>query len=196
MTSQKIKLNNVKTTAVFSAVWAGIEISLTPILSTVKFPLRGFVLSIFAVVILVAAGKFVDKKGNLFSIGIACATLKFALTGHFSIAAVFAVILQGLIAELIIKPGSTSKIRAVLTGTLILTYTFVHGLLLQTLYFGKSIFDVYGKFLSFITGSNDENLLIYLLYFLSVLYFICGAFAGYTGFNLSEKINKQLQINE
>jgi len=187
--------NEFISTALFGALWGVIEISLGTILHASKIPFRGTLLTIIAVVLITISRSFINYKGSMTAISSVAATLKLITLPGFNITPFIAIMMQGIIAEIVFSFFTYSFISSLLTGSLILLYTLIHSLIMQGIFFGFGIYNVYLEILNSIGKAiNYEGemslILIPLIFF---LYIFIGAGAGWFGYVTSNRTKEILQ---
>jgi len=197
MKNDDIKYRDIKTTALFSALWAAIELSIGTILHASKIPFRGTILTIIAIIIITTSRSFVNYKGSIIAISSVTATLKLVTLPGFNITPFFAIFIEGLIGEIIFSLFSYSRLTSIITGSLTLLYTLIHSLIMQGVFFGFGIYKVYLGILNSIGKEiNYRGEISYLIIPLMVFaYILLGAFAGWFGWKTAKRAKEILQEN-
>ncbi|HMN17371.1 MAG TPA: ECF transporter S component [Ignavibacteriaceae bacterium] len=189
--------NELITTALFGALWGVIEISLGTILHASKIPFRGTALTIIAVVLITTSRSFINYKGSVIAISTVAATLKLVTLPGFNITPFIAILMQGIIAEIIFSFFNYNFISSLLAGSAIMFYTLVHSLLMQGVFFGLGIYNVYiqvlnsaGKAINY-----EGEMSLILIPVIVLLYIISGAGAGWFGFTTANRTKELLKEN-
>lgn len=182
--------------AVFGVVWGIFEITAGNALHLAKIPLRGFLLSFFAAIILVAAKGIVQYRSSLIVIGIICATLKTATTGAFLINPIAAILLESFIAELVFHFLRRTSFSSIIAGISVLLYTFLHSLIAQLFFFGTDILAFYDKTFSAVFSNietHNFSIAIIVLGIYGILHLIFGGIAGFIGFKFSKRTMQHIE---
>jgi len=195
MMKKEIDQNEFISTALFGALWGLIEISLGTILHASKIPFRGTVLTIIAVVIITISRSFINYKGSMTAISSVAATLKLITLPGFNITPFIAIMMQGIIAEIVFSFFTYSFISSLLTGSLILLYTLIHSLIMQGIFFGFGIYNVYLEILNSIGKAinYEGEMSLILIPLIVFLYIFIGAGAGWFGYVTSNRTKEILQ---
>jgi hypothetical protein len=197
MKNDDIKYRDIKTTALFSALWTAIELSIGTLLHASKIPFRGTILTIIAIILITISRSFVNYKGSIIAISSVTATLKLVTLPGFNITPFFAIFIEGLIGEIVFSLFSYSRLTSIINGSLTLLYTLIHSLIMQGVFFGFGIYKVYLGIINKIGKEMNYNGEIsYLVVALIILsYLILGAFAGWFGWKTAKRAKEILQEN-
>lgn len=189
--------NQVITTALFSAMWGVIEVSLGTLLHASKIPFRGTLLTIIAVILITLSRSFNNYKGSILVISSVAATLKLITLPGFNITPFIAILMQGMIAEIIFSIFKYNLVSALLTGASIMIYTLAHGLIMQGVFFGLGIYNIYIDILNSIGKAINYKgeISLILVPVIVFLYILTGAFAGWFGYTSANRTKEILQEN-
>ncbi len=196
MKNLKLNKEELVLIAIFSAIWAAVEILIGNYLHLLKIPFRGTLLTFFAAIILNIANKFIRKRGALLLMAIVTSSLKALSAGGFVITPIIAILMEAIIAEFIFILMKTNLFSSIIAGISIMLYTLAHGLIAQIFIFGIDIISVYNfiaQELSGILGINIANI-YYFLSFLIILYLIAGIFAGFLADRIFQKTFAKLEF--
>jgi hypothetical protein len=180
--------------AVFSALWAAIEIVIGTLLVMLQMPFRGAVLTAVALGILVVVRKMVPKKGTAIAMAAVVAVIRLTVGGPKILTIAPALVVEGALVEIafLIVPGETlapNKLRCVLAGILAVTYSFLHSILMVGLLAG-----IHGQNLSvvitYIESFRIGTMTLWLaLLLLALAHALLGAGAGLISWRLTRRIN-------
>ncbi len=195
MMKKEIDQNEFISTALFGALWGLIEISLGTILHASKIPFRGTVLTIIAVVIITISRSFINYKGSIIAISSVAATLKLITLPGFNITPFIAIMMQGTIAEIVFSFFTYNLVSSLFTGSLILLYTLIHSLIMQGIFFGFGIYNVYLEILNSIGKAinYEGEISLILIPVIVFLYIFIGASAGWFGYATANRTREILQ---
>ncbi len=192
--SKNLQQNDITITAIFGAFWGVIEVTLGTMLQISKIPFRGTFLTLIAIFIIMVSRSFLNYKGAILSVSFTAASLKLISIVGFNITPFFAIIMEGLIAELIFLLFPYSVFSSVAAGSLILFYTLIHGLIMQGIFFGPGIYGVYITIINGIGGEISYNgELSYLVIPVIVVFYLCtGGLMGWFGWKSGERAHEIL----
>jgi ABC-type thiamin/hydroxymethylpyrimidine transport system permease subunit len=127
--------------AIFSALWAAIEILLGTLMVMLQMPFRGAILTGIALVILIMVRKMVPKRGTAIAMAVVVAIIRVIMGGPKILTIAPALIIEGALIEaaLVIIPGNSpapNQFRCITAGILAVTYSFVHTILMVGLLAG------------------------------------------------------------
>lgn len=187
--------NELITTALFGALWGVIEVFLGTILHASKIPFRGTVLTIIAVVLITTSRSFINYKGSMIAISAVVATLKLITLPGFNITPFIAIIMQGIIAEIIFSFFNYNFISSLFAGSSILIYTLIHSLIMQGIFFGLGIYNVYIELLNSIGKAinYDGQMSLVLIPVIFLLYILIGAGTGWFGYATANRTKEILK---
>lgn len=181
--------------AVFGALWGLLEMTLGVALKGLRIPFTGFIMVALVTVILLVARRFTPRPGSLALMGGVAALLKVFSMGGFILGPVGAIVMEGLVAELVLTGLGFNRVSAVLTGMLLLAYTTVHPLLAQTILYGGEIVPIYLDILgkgARLLGMADAGLVVVGSVWLSAIA-VLGAATGLAGLRLGEDVELRVR---
>jgi len=192
-----LRKNDIILTALFGALWGVIELSLGTVLHASKLPFRGTILTIVAVVLISVSRSFITYKGSVIAISSVAASLKLITIPGFNITPFIAIIVEGIIGELVFTVLSYNFISSLITGSLILIYTLIHSFVMQGVFFGFNIYNVYIDIINSIGKSiNYKGEISYLVIPLIVfIYILLGSLAGWFGWAAANRAKEILKEN-
>lgn len=192
---EKLSESNLVNTAVFAAVWGLAEISIGTFLHASKIPFHGAIMSLAAISILVTAKSVLNYKGSLILLGIVTATFRLFLGVGFNITPFAAILIESLIAEIILNRFGFNRITCVITGALIMTYTLLHGLIMQAIFLGTDIYKVYYQLILNFTNKIGlaENIVLIALLSVPFVHLTFGALSASFGFSVGSQIQKLME---
>ncbi|HSL90671.1 MAG TPA: hypothetical protein VK870_15310 [Ignavibacteriaceae bacterium] len=187
--------NELITTALFGALWGVIEVFLGTILHASKIPFRGTALTIIAVVLITTSRSFINYKGSMIAISAVAATLKLITLPGFNITPFIAIIMQGIIAEIVFSFINYNFITSLFAGSSIMLYTLIHSLIMQGIFFGLGIYNVYIDLLNSIGKAinYDGQLSLVLIPVIFLLYILIGVGAGWFGYATANRTKEILK---
>jgi hypothetical protein len=180
---------NIIYTLVFGITWGFLEILLGSMLYNFSLIFKGIIISSITVLILVSVKSFILYKSSLIFVGIIAALLRGAASGFIITNAVFAIIIEAVIAELIFSVWSYKNITAVISGSLIVLYSYIHSLI-----FHGSLPAAYIKYLyrttveSLISIEISDTVLTAVLIVYGVIIILIGATVGRLSWLFKEHI--------
>jgi hypothetical protein len=194
---QDLKNKEIILTAVFGALWGIMEISLGTLLHASRIPFRGTMMTIAAVVIITISRSFINYKGSVIAVCSIAATIKLITLPGFNITPFVAILAEGIIGEIIFSSFSYNLFTSVITGSAILLYTLAHSLVMQGIFFGFGIYNVYLDIMNSIGRAINYNgrissVMIPLIVF---FYVLLGSAAGWFGWR-SAKRSKDILESE
>lgn len=192
---KELNYNEFIITALFGALWGIIEISLGTILHASKIPFRGTALTIIAVVLITTSRSFINYKGSMILISTVAATLKLIMLPGFNITPFIAILMQGIIAEIVFTFFSYQLISSLLAGSFIMLYTLIHSLLMQGIFFGLGIYNVYIEIMNSIGKAinYEGQMSLILIPVIVFIYILTGAGAGWFGYLTANRTKEILQ---
>ncbi len=187
--------NELITTALFGALWGVIEVFLGTILHASKIPFRGTALTIIAVVLITTSRSFINYKGSMIAISAVAATLKLITLPGFNITPFIAIMMQGIIAEIVFSFFNYNFISSLFAGSSIMLYTLIHSLIMQGIFFGLGIYNVYIELLNSIGRAinYDGQMSLVLIPIIILLYILFGAGAGWYGYATANRTKEILK---
>jgi len=129
--------------AVFGALWGLMEITLGTALKGTRLPFSGAILACIAAVIVLTGRAFVQRRGAMLMMGGVAALLKIFSVGTVIAGPFFAILIEALLAEAMVALLGLTRPGCILAGMAMVTYTVLHPLITQGLFFGGRIYEVY-----------------------------------------------------
>jgi hypothetical protein len=169
-------------------IWGLGEILLGNLLQSSILPIRGILLTGLSILAIVTAKKISAFKGSIIFLGIIVGFLKFVSYQTVNHSAIYAVILQAVLAELIFLIINNFNYASVLTGILLSFYTFIHGLVMHGVYFGTHIVSTYRSMIIDVSIFNSINSKEGILIFIATLHLLIGFIWGVFSLYFSNKI--------
>ncbi len=176
-----------------TALWAFSEAFMGGILHGLKIPFAGLVLAFVASVCITLIALGNNKKGQIFKATLLVIAVKFILSPHTPPMAYVAVLIQGVVGEILFLNRKTLKLAAFALTLFSLLYSAFQHLLILTVIFGKGFWQAIDIFLNKITQTFVKDAVHYSLY-LILFYTGCYLIAGITGGFLNIKIIKSVQL--
>ncbi len=192
--SKQEELNrNIIYTFLFGVTWGFLEILMGSMLYNFSLIFKGVIISSITVLLLVSVKSFILYKSSLMFVGIIAALLRCAASGFVITNAVFAIIIEAFIAEVIFSVWSYKSITAVFSGSLIVLYSYIHSLV-----FHGSLPAAYIKYLyrttveGLISVEITSTVLTVVLIVYGVINLLIGAAVGRLSWLFKEKIFIQI----
>jgi len=184
------------TISLFGALWGLMEITVGVTIKGLRIPMGGAILTAIAVMIFTTGRYFVPKPGATVMMGAVAAILKIFSIGTIIASPFLAILMEGLIGEIILTVLGTNRFSFVLTGIVLLLYSVLHPFISQGIIFGTDIYKIYletfkrlGEVLHIPTSH-----LLWIIMAYAGLHLILGFIAGWMGFKLSRKVEEELLI--
>ena len=175
-----------------TALWAFSEAFMGGILHGLQIPFAGLALSFVAAVCITLIALGSAQKGEILKATLLVIAVKFILSPHTPPMAYVAVLIQGIMGELLFLNKRFFKPAAFILTLFSLLYSAFQHLLILTLLFGKQFWVAIDIFLNKITQNFSKGAIHYSLYI--VLFYIgCYLVAGIAGGILNIKIIKKVQ---
>ncbi len=180
--------------AVFGALWGLMEATLGVTLKGLRIPMSGAMLSMVAIVIFLTGRYFVRRRGSILLMSAVAAILKLFSIGTVIAGPFMAILLEGLLAEIIVSIFGVNRFSYLFTGIFLLLYTIVHPFLSQGIIFGDNIYKIYLEM--FQEFSNliqiDSQYLWFVIIAYAGFHLLLGSIAGWTAFVLAKRVEKEL----
>jgi len=189
-----IKKRDMAYIVVFGSLWGIAEISFGAYLHALAIPFVGIVMSSIAVVIMLTGCLFTETKFALFYMGAIAAFLKLLSLGNIVLTPFIAIVVEGFIAQIIVVIFSKTTFSFILSGGLIVVYTFGHRILKQMVFFGRGITEVYVESIEMMTKSLGIDIMYPIVLFagVSVGHFITGGVAGWVAWYVGNNAKLKL----
>ncbi|MEO8399007.1 MAG: hypothetical protein ABI550_04230 [Ignavibacteriaceae bacterium] len=201
----KKKETNINTTAVYrlTAFWGFTEAFLGGILHALKIPLTGLLVGGAAVLFITLIAHFSDEKGAILKSTFAVILIKGFVSPYTPFPAYFAVLLQGILGEVLFSSKKFFKFSALMLGFSSLLFSGAQKIIIITILFGNSFWEsinIFSNYIlnQFVTNSSQRlqinfSLLVIVLYL--GLHLIAGILIGIFAGNLPQKIKNINAIN-
>jgi hypothetical protein len=133
-TSPWLTTRQLAIVAIFSSLWAAVEITIGTVLVMTKLPFRGAILTAIALGILIVVRRMIPRRGTALVMGVIVAVLRLLIGGPKVLAIAPAIVIEGALVEiafLMIAGGiGVTRFSCSLAGLLSVTYSFVHTILM------------------------------------------------------------------
>ncbi|MDZ7767526.1 MAG: hypothetical protein U5K00_24435 [Melioribacteraceae bacterium] len=181
---------NQKIISVFTLgiLWGVAEILIGDLIETFSLPVRGIILTIVSVFFIITTKRIAEFRGSILLLGLIVVILKAVYYQNFLHSALLAVIILVVLAELIYIFVSDFKKASITVSTILLIYTFAHGIIMHNFFYGRNIFTIYENLVYGSWGINISIELILILFF--IINLLIGVVAGYVFSRISSKIRE------
>lgn len=183
-----------------TALWAFSEAALGGILHAFRIPFKGIFISGSAAILISLIAHFSNHRGAILKSTLLVILIKGLVSPHTPLTAYFAVLLQGIMGELLFFNKSFYRISALLLATITLLFSSVQKILILTIVFGNTLWESIDEFTSFVIskfiteGSDVSIQFSYILIGAYLgLYTISGFFIGLFAGKLPDRI---IEINK
>lgn len=171
------------------------EITLGATLKGMRMPLSGAILSTLAAVIALTGRYFVHRRGAILMMAGVAALIKIFSAGTVIAGPFFAIILEGLIAEITITLLGINRIGFMAAGAAMVGYTVIHLFVSQMILFGGRILEVYwataqqiGRYLHL----QGEHLTLFIAAYFGG-HLLAGSLAGWFAFRVARSAQTELE---
>lgn len=169
------KINNtIKNQDRITPLWAFNESAFGGTLHIFNIPLKGIIISNFAVLLISLLAEAFKEKGKILKSTLSVLIVKWTVAPHTPLTAYFAVAIQGLMGELVYFNGKVTKIRIFLFALFISIITGFQKVIILTILYGntlwKSIDELINSALKFffLDSSYTNFSLIIILAYVSI----------------------------
>ncbi len=195
----KIKFSNreIALLALFSSLWAFVEINLGLVLKMFRVPFSGALLTFLGLIVIFVGRNAVPKRGTVILMGLTTAFLKMIYLGGIAIYPIIGIIIESVLVEIGLYKGRPTKFHFGLAGNLAMSWTFFHPFFTQGLLAGWGILKVYlliverGAQFFGIQGHQSTFIIFSIVLFLHGIF---GIIAGLVGANFSTVIYRRSYI--
>ena len=171
------------------------EITLGVLLKGLRLPFAGEVLTAGAAIIVLNGKYFAPQRGSVFLMGLVAAVLKLFSLGNVIIGPFMAIIMEGLIAEIILLIFRLNLFSFLFTGAILQLYTVVHPFIAQGLIYGGDIYklyaEIYEQVISY-TGLTENDIVLILIIY-TAFHMSFGVLAGFFAWKLKQSIVEKLK---
>lgn len=129
--------------AAFGALWGAAEVTLGSFLHTLRMPFTGVLLASAGACLLVAQRQVLPRRGAALATGVVAALCKSMSPGGAILGPMLGILAEALLVELALMPAPRSVVAAVLAGALAATWAAFQKLVMQILFYGGSVIDLY-----------------------------------------------------
>lgn len=180
--------------AVFGALWGAVEMSLGGLLHLLQVPLRGAFLAAFGIGIALVGYGIARKPWFIMGMTVICCVLKLFSIGGFLLSPLLSIIIEGGIAEALMRVQTTTRRSFIITEFIVVLYSSVHYFLVQGLLFGKGIYKLYLKMLGEVSSFLHIPLSMVFALIAIILGFkvVLGILSGYVVWDLQRELHKRL----
>lgn len=187
--------SNIIYTFILGLLWGIFEILAVKFLVPNNLFLKGLILSGIAVFVLIISKRIIDYRFSLLVVAVIALILIFAHRGFIS-SVMIAIFAEALIAEIVLSFLKTKSKTAMLSGALIFTYSFTHGLLIcpGTLPDGYINYLLKQMFKEIFGNGTNVSIEVVIIFW-GVFSLIAGVFSGWFSWIFSKNLN-QKSINE
>jgi nucleoside-triphosphatase THEP1 len=171
------------------SAWAICESVLGGIIHAIKIPVSGLIVGSAAVLCISLIAWFAPAKGNILKATLLVAIIKMMLSPQAPIPAYFALFFQGLTGELLFHRRKFFRTACILLAVFALMESALQRILVLTLVYGNSFWNVVDKFFSDLSGYGARY-----SYWIAVVYcgihIIAGLIVGWQCGLLPKQIDK------
>jgi hypothetical protein len=164
-----------------AALWAFSEAFMGGILHGFKIPFAGLFLSLVAAICMSLVAIHTSKRGVILSVTLTVLAVKFILSPHTPPMAYVAVLIQGLVGELLFLTRRANRVAAFSLTMFCLLYSAFQHLFVLTIVFGRDFWEALDLFLNGITKTfikKPQHYSLYLVGFYIGCYFLAGVLGG------------------
>lgn len=171
-------------------LWVFIEILIDGITQTVTLPLKGMIFTAITILFVVSVRRSADFIGSILILGIIAVIMNAFYFQSIFNSAVYAIGLQIILAEIIFGLIKDFKKASITTGTILMVYTFLHGVVVHNFYIGRNIMTIYENLVYSIFGLGFLNAVSieFILVLFFVIHLILGGVVGYLFIPVSRRI--------
>jgi len=191
----KIRFTNreIALLALFSALWAIIEINLGLVIKMLRVPFSGALLTFLGLMVIFMGRNIIPKRGTVILMGVTTAFLKMVYLGGIAIYPIIGILIESVLVEIGLYKDKPKRYNYGSAGSLAMLWTFFHPFFTQGLLAGWGILKVYlliiergAKFLGI---QEQQTVLIFLIVLL--FHWTLGIIAGLAGWNFSAMIYRR-----
>jgi hypothetical protein len=113
---------------VFAACWGAIEITVGTVLHALNLPLKGAIMTGAGLTVALVGRLYVPQRGSLFSIALVTALLKMLSVGGIVLSPMMAILVEGLIAEVVVSVAGATFTGFVIGGAVTCVWPLFHGM--------------------------------------------------------------------
>lgn len=166
------------------------EILFSDLLANYRLPYRGIIITLYMVIALIIAKFYNPQKFSLIYVVLIIVLMKGFWYQSVTHPALYAVIVEGIIAEAIYLVFGIKFSTSLIVGFGLMLYTFLHGWIMHGYFLGSHIFNMY-KFIfkelfPWLNITNDNITILMII--AAIVHLILGIIAGFIGWYLVVKI--------
>jgi hypothetical protein len=175
------KIQEITIIAILAGCNAALELTLGNCLHLVKFPLVGAVMVGIDLVIYTLAFEMVPRRGTITALAFISALLNFVGGGAFKPWAILAIIIEGILIDLIISSFGTGIISLASAGIATGLFTWLYSIFEARFFLGGNATQTLIKVFSDIMGSENPGRysLMAIVLIIIVLHIISGILWGF-----------------
>lgn len=190
MIEKELKNNILQISVIrITALWAFSESALGGILHAFSIPLRGMLISSFAVIFITLIGLISDNNKQILKSTLIVILIKALVSPHSQITAYLAVFIQGLLGNILFLSKKAFRLSALLLGISAVLFSGIQKIIILTIVFGNTLWKSLDIFihqllkdffnLNTIWNYNFGYLIIFIyLFFHIIIGIIVGIYAG------------------
>jgi len=193
------KVRDYVMVGLFGALWGVVETTLGTYVNVI-FPwftntfFKGVILGSIGVAVALTGRFFIQKRGSVFLIGVITALLKTLSPGGARIGPIVAILMQGLLMEIVLSAaGDPRRWAYVLGGALAVGWNFPHKFIMMRVMYGRNVVQVYTKLAQ--DGSEmlgiDASLALLILSILLGVRLLIGGVAGWGAWALGGAVTER-----
>lgn len=181
---------------IIAIFWGISEILLGDLIRSYPLPVRGMFLTSLAVVFIIFTKELADFTGSVILLAVIAAILKAVYYGTIQHSALLAVLIQGVLAEVIFYLVKDFKKASISAAVVLMLYTFAHGIIMHGFFWGTHIFTTYKNMFRdvFLFNTLSKFPLEMILIVFGILNIIVGLLLGILTVYLSKKLKKLLNL--
>lgn len=181
---------------IIAIFWGISEILLGDLIRSYPLPVRGMFLTSLAVVFIIFTKELADFTGSVILLAVIAAILKAVYYGTIQHSALLAVLIQGVLAEVIFYLVKDFKKASISAAVVLMLYTFAHGIIMHGFFWGTHIFTTYKNMFRdvFLLNTLSKLPLEMILIVFGILNIIVGFLLGILTVYLSKKLKKLLNL--
>ncbi len=129
--------------AAFGALWGAAEITLGSFLHTLRMPFTGVLLASAGAALLIAQRQALPRRGAALATGLVAALCKSMSPGGAILGPMLGILAEAALVELALLPAQRSVVTSLLAGALAALWAVCQKFLMQYLFYGGSVVDLY-----------------------------------------------------
>lgn len=187
-----------------TALWALSEAFLGGILHAFRIPFTGLIVGNVAVIIIILLASFSSAHGIIMRACLITIIIKALVSPHTPFTAHLAVLIQGLLGEIIFWNRGYKMFSSVFLGVITAIFSSLQKIIFLTIVFGNNLWNSIDQFSTFVIkevfGLKDYTGYISISYWIIFLYIgihlIAGLLAGIYGARLEYRIKNKISSSE